>query len=79
MSDFDLLGCCTPTATLDSEIQPTVKGRRTSLSIFSLITSSNTDGEKDKDAEKDTDEERHRHRESGGCRNAKLGSGFGLL
>lgn len=58
MSDFDLLGCCTPTATLDSEIHPTVKGRRTSLSIFSLISSSNTDAEKDKDAEKDTDAEK---------------------
>lgn len=38
VSDFDLLGCCMPTATLDSEIQPTEKGRRTSISNFSLIS-----------------------------------------
>ena len=53
VSDLGLLGCWTPTATLDSEIQPAVKGRRISLSILSLISSSNTNT----DAEKGTERE----------------------
>lgn len=64
MSDFGLLGCCTPTATLDSEIQPTVKGRRTSLSILSLISSSNTNADAEGERELVV---------------VKLGIGFGLL
>ena len=37
LTDLDLLGCGTPTATLASEIQPAEKGRMTSLSILCLI------------------------------------------
>lgn len=39
VSDFDLLGCGTPTSTLASEIQPMEKGRMTSLSNLCLILS----------------------------------------
>ena len=40
VSVFALRGWCTPMATLDSETQPKEKGRRTSLSILSLISTS---------------------------------------
>lgn len=36
-SSFDLLVCCITTGMLDSDMQPAVKGRNTSLSIRSLM------------------------------------------
>lgn len=37
VSSFDLLACCSPSAMLDSEKQPAVKGSSTNLSIRSLM------------------------------------------